>query len=334
MEIGVATTRSAVATIVLFTKLATAAVVRRAHTFGLRTGADVVQQHLFVAPTVVSSATVAPKMGVTTSGNIPIISQSLLLAVCSILILVITGLISLRLRHQSQTKHKTIDDLKKVYKVNRSHLERKYAEWASLIVLILIIAVAFAVVQYGWPSTLIAAFVALWAVWLGYSQFIDVRNENSIDKFYDRLNLTNKKLDEWPSTRAFAGPWYNRDGGQVGQNYTGDEEKDRRMHEAYKITMYVCLELDNLECALVKYDAGYMNSSNVLRCLDTFKQRCGTESEPNLVFCKLARLCVDGKRIRVSEDVDGDRGYTDRTAEAVRRIADRFDKQGERPIVP
>jgi len=253
----------------------------------------------------------------------PIVTQERLFVVVALALVFVVALVLVRLYHQNKGKRDIIHELNHYDVKERNHLERKYAEYASAFVLVLTIGLAYGVRIYNWPTTLIPAAIALWAVWLGYSQFIDIRNENSIDKFYDRLKLTNQKLDDWPATRILAGPWYDRAGSQIAQDYapSGTEDSNANARDAYRLTMYVCLELDNLESALVKYAAGYMSSSNTLRSVRTFKQRCDSDKAFKTI---VEKLCADQKNIQGGQaghmTLDR-RGYNESTLKTATKLA-------------
>lgn len=51
-------------------------------------------------------------------------------------------------------------------------------------------------------AQLITAIITMGVFILGYQQWRAARNEISMDKFYDRLDLANRRLDAWPSARA------------------------------------------------------------------------------------------------------------------------------------
>ncbi len=133
---------------------------------------------------------------------------------------------------------------------------------ALLLSMLLVIGFAAALVL-GAPDAVVGGGVALGAVLLGAQQFAASRNEVSLEKFYDRLQVTNDKLEEYPATREFIGLPAGNDesAGQV-----DDDEFFRRM--------YVFRELDNLEYSIAKYRIGFMSPENAQRSLRTFRSRC------------------------------------------------------------
>jgi hypothetical protein len=126
------------------------------------------------------------------------------------------------------------------------------------------------------PET-VTAVVAVSAFILGYQQWSAARSEIALDKYYERLETTNQRLDTWPAARSLAGPWPVA----LGSEHLNEEELFHR-------TMYVYRELDNLEYAVVKYRLGYMSAETALRCLRTFRARC-LFSE----FRDIALKCID-----------------------------------------
>ncbi len=173
-----------------------------------------------------------------------------------------------RLQRVSKRKTKAFDELKTL-EIKRRLFDRRYNEVSLGLIGIGIVALAALVNMYKWNATVVTALVALAALWVGYRQFIDIRNEISIDKFYERLKITNEKMDKWPGTRQFASPWCA----------DGKKDKDifeKENNESYQLQMYVFLELDNLEYALMKYRAGYMSTENMVRSVRTFRARCAS----------------------------------------------------------
>lgn len=116
--------------------------------------------------------------------------------------------------------------------------------------------------QLSGPET-VTAIVAVSAFILGYQQWSAARNEIALDKYYERLEITNQRLDKWPAARLLAGTWP-----------AADNSQHFKEEELFHRTMYVYRELDNLEYAVVKYRLGYMSSETALRCLRTFRVRC------------------------------------------------------------
>jgi hypothetical protein len=98
------------------------------------------------------------------------------------------------------------------------------------------------------------AVVALGAFILGYQQWRSARFETSIDKFYERLEASNRKLHEWTTARQLIGAL--------------DDQL------SFQQSMYVFSEIDNLEYVIQKYKYGYMSTDQALRGVKTFKARC------------------------------------------------------------
>lgn len=124
----------------------------------------------------------------------------------------------------------------------------------------------------------VTGWVGLGALMLGVQQWRAARNETSLDKFYDRLEVTNRQLDDCPAVRSFAGPWLDEEG-------RTSEDPD-----SYYRTMYVYRELDNLEYAIAKYRIGFMSSESAGRSLRTFLARCEASED----FCRLAEALSRG----------------------------------------
>lgn len=90
-------------------------------------------------------------------------------------------------------------------------------------------------------ATVAAAVLALGAFIVGYHQWRAARRETSMDRFYDRLDIANRRL----ATLEGIDPFH----------------------------MYVFSELDNLEYVIEKYRLGYMSPEQALRGLRTFQSR-------------------------------------------------------------
>jgi hypothetical protein len=183
-------------------------------------------------------------------------------------------------------------------------------EYISIFFLVLFALTIVLKMNYSWAAELITTVVAVWAIVVGYIQFRDVRYENSIDHFYDRLKLTNQKRDNVDATRRFAGPWYNEEGQVVKKQYSGTKKEAR----AYHLTVYVCLELDDLECALIKYKTGYMSRELALRSIRTFEHRC---TDVNF------RKIVEALHNESEQEGSVKRGYRDETFAMVKHILER-----------
>jgi len=173
-----------------------------------------------------------------------------------------------------------------------------------VIVITGIIAFAAGAVLGDFPSlhqseaNIVTAVIGLGALVLGFQQWCAARNEISLDKFYERLEVTNRRLDERKEVRVFAGPW-----GPEGSQDQQDEDA------IYHRAMYAYRELDNLEYAIAKYELGYMSSENAFRSLRTFQARCNSSQE----FCKLAWECVNANA-----------GYDPITQEVVKKVFEEY----------
>ena len=103
-------------------------------------------------------------------------------------------------------------------------------------------------------TILIGAIAAVF----GYFQWADARREASLEKFYERLRLTNDRYDGWPHARALVGHFWDADGGDAG----------------FQRRMYAFLELDNLEYMILRYELGFVRERLIWRAIRTFASRC------------------------------------------------------------
>ena len=132
------------------------------------------------------------------------------------------------------------------------------------LVIALALAVALGIAIPRWiaptliPTDVVLAATALGALVVGFQQWQEARHEISMDKYYDRLDIANKRREngdgsgyemmrvKWPE---FGEPNVNR-------------------------MMLVYAELDNLEYVAEKYRLGYMTARQACRGLRTFQGRC------------------------------------------------------------
>jgi hypothetical protein len=118
-------------------------------------------------------------------------------------------------------------------------------------------------------------------------QWFATRQENSMDKYFDRRELANARLDQWEHAKLLVA------------HFWGDSAEE----VSYQESMYVYVELDNLEYILEKYYIGYIDYEQTWRGLNTFISRC--------VSSEFRTLAMHHVRIA---------GYNRSTREAVDRI--------------
>lgn len=168
----------------------------------------------------------------------------------------------------------------------------RYGAWVFIgiiIVTILIVSIINQTLPVHQPeSDIITGIVATGALILGYQQWRAARNEQSLEKFYERLELTNQKFEAWRGARDLLGQYPINEGSEN----EGEEVLFQR-------AMYTFRELDNLEYALAKYKLGYMSSENALRSLNIFQHRCDSP-----MFRELALRCCTADAAYHSETVE------------------------------
>ncbi|MEG3437577.1 hypothetical protein V0288_10645 [Pannus brasiliensis CCIBt3594] len=137
--------------------------------------------------------------------------------------------------------------------------------------------------------TIAGAVAALGTAIVASIQWLETKQDASLDKFYDRINLTNEQLSCCRKVcDMFPYFW---------------DETGKKPRESI---MYVYLELDNLEYAIAKYQHGSMEIEIAFRSLKTFLSRCQSQD-----FLDMATKYV--KRSI---------GYSDITKVVVNKIAD------------
>ena len=186
------------------------------------------------------------------------------------------------------------------YGFTRSFSSR-YGAWVFIGVIIIAILIVGINAQYipahQSVSNIITGIVATGAIILGYQQWRAARNEQSLEKFYERLEVTNQKFESWPGARELLG------------NYPINAGSENEREEVlFQRVQYTFRELDNLEYALAKYNLGYMSSELALRSLRIFQHRCDTP-----MFRELALLCCTR-----------DAAYHAGTVEVVKRVCSQF----------
>ena len=144
----------------------------------------------------------------------------------------------------------------------RYHLTQA-AGWVGATPIVVIIAIAMIAIAAGvavqlqwlpsgWLAGLNGAAVAGFVATVGgalvaYQQWRAAKYEAALDKFYDRLDIANRRRENLPQD----GP------GSI-----------------KPFDMYVYTELDNLEYTIEKYKLGYVTVAHMCRSLETFRVRC------------------------------------------------------------
>jgi hypothetical protein len=131
-----------------------------------------------------------------------------------------------------------------------------------LAVIIVTVLALFMTVDGEWRgyrgAELGVAVVAVCAFILGYQQWLDGRRETSFDKYYERLDGADRRLENWPAAQAMLNQFWG--GGLKSDDF-----------QRYN---YIWVELDNLEYMLEKYKLGYVRADHALRAVETFASRC------------------------------------------------------------
>lgn len=117
-----------------------------------------------------------------------------------------------------------------------------------------------------------SATIALSALLFAYQQWIEAKHESSIDKYYERLSITNERLKDPEIRCKLKGVFPSI------------------VDETYETKFYVYLELDNLEFSILKYQNGYLTPDMAYRSLLTFLSRSRSR-----LFLKHAKEAVGGR---------------------------------------
>ena len=133
------------------------------------------------------------------------------------------------------------------YGFQKKHWIRELAVVVGILALVSLITWRI-VTRYGFQrvawSNAFTAILSLGIAIIAYRQWRAAREEISIDKYYDRLDVANKRLEV--------------------------VEKDKPSPE----DMHAFAELDKLEYVIAKYEYGYMPSVLALRAVNNFKGLC------------------------------------------------------------
>lgn len=124
----------------------------------------------------------------------------------------------------------------------------------------------------------VAAVLAIGTLLLAFQQWYAARHEASMEKYYERLNLTNERYEA--------------------------------LNDVDNYLMYMFMEVDNLEYVIEKYKRGYISEEQAFRALKLFYAHCrGVQQEYRaggelVPLCKLAYAWVDrGGYINTTRDV-------------------------------
>ena len=142
-------------------------------------------------------------------------------------------------------------------------IERPWTVYRGLILLtsiaILTLVGTFFHDALGLTSTETATMiVALGALVLGYQQWGEARHEASMEKYYERLDIANRRREG--ATQSVFEMMKGSLPALAGEDPTR--------------LMYVYVELDNLEYVVGKYRLGFMSPGQACRGLRTFQRRC------------------------------------------------------------
>lgn len=107
------------------------------------------------------------------------------------------------------------------------------------------------------------ACIAIGAFFLAYQQWRAAKAEASLEKFYERLNITNG----WMVAAQKAA---------VAVSGAAADATAKQAAE-YDYRMYFFSEADNLEYIIEKYKLGYIGAEHAARGADTFRVRCRHE---------------------------------------------------------
>lgn len=169
----------------------------------------------------------------------------------------------------------------------------------AILTAILLHGISFHGVQLKGPEIILAAS-ALGALIVGYHQWREARRELSMERYYDRLEIPNRRQDA------------QQDSGHRTVHEMMESCLPELAGEDPDALMYVYVELDNLEYVIGKYRLGYMKARQACRGLRTFQLRCWSPQ-----FRRIARHRVHA----------GD--YHPRTARVVDRVCEEIAKVEE-----
>jgi hypothetical protein len=184
-----------------------------------------------------------------------------------------------------KSKKNIIQELAK-YEINRK-LRYEINPWVFSIVFIIISAMC-GIIVHNYNSRMEPANVSLWVITVGafvfgFRQWRSNQREISLEKFYDRLDIVNRRLDQWPGARKLVSHFWGED----------------CLGESYEKAMYVYVELDNLEYVLEKYTRGYMDAKDAFRGITTFESRCSSPEFRRLACQQVSKAGYRSSTIRI-----------------------------------
>lgn len=137
--------------------------------------------------------------------------------------------------------------------------------------------------KIGTPAQQLTLLIAVLAFVGGFYQWREQRRENSMDKWYSRLENGNKMLSENPEARELIRPIIDK---------SESPEKEKAL-------VWVFNEIDNLEYGLNKFNEGYLSQKQFRVVVDAFENRCKSRE-----FIQIAKTVSQRYDPEVRELVD------------------------------
>jgi hypothetical protein len=148
---------------------------------------------------------------------------------------------------------------------------------------------------FAYTVQAVSPLFAIGALFLGLLQWYRAREEISMDKFHERLDRANERLNAMNIAREKKPPPSPLPSWHAGTPAT------------YEMIAYVFTELDNLEYAIEKHRLGYMHDELASRALNTFRNRCS--------YPKFRELALDMVGV-------GQVGYSPATKKVVKKVCE------------
>jgi hypothetical protein len=123
-------------------------------------------------------------------------------------------------------------------------------------------------------SEAIAGSLALFGLLIGFFQWRDGRHEASLEKYYERLDLANQRMEAICAQRQKEQHILIFENNANLAIMTAERTAKIISHGLEPAHVWVFTEVDNLEYVLAKYQLGYASKAMVGRALDTFSGRC------------------------------------------------------------
>lgn len=160
---------------------------------------------------------------------------------------------------------------------------------------------------------LLTLFVAGIGLAVGYQQWRSARKEASLEKYYERLDVSNRRMEAiWEAGSRGGGTPYHEGSLPI------QSQQDIVRCGLPPAAMWVYTEIDNLEYVLQKYELGYVDKELMKRALGFFASLC-------------RQVPLFAATARAGANPSSGSGYRRKTKQVVKAVTDAIDKEKRQP---